>query len=220
MPDASVILPFPSKKKKRMGASEMVNLYRLFRLGLGEIREDVCVRFEGHNYEPDYAYINEEKGIYIDIEVDEPYSTGGKPTHYLNADGTNSDSARNQRFQQAGWYVARFTEEQMFCHTAQCMKAVYELAMKAGAIDHLPQKLLDVPDLKPCRRWDANDSFAMKRRRHRKSYLGYDPLKMDWQSNLCCIRLIIPIIFQSIFNARMRKCLGKQLYSYFIKSRR
>lgn len=217
---ASVILPSSRKKIKRMGASELVNLSRLFKLGLSEIRENVCVRIEGHNYEPDYAYINKEKGIYIDIEVDEPYSTKGKPTHYLMADGSNSDRARNQRFQEAGWYVVRFTEEQIFCHTAQCMKVVYELAKDADAINELPQKLRHLPALEPCPRWNSSDSVIMSRRRYRKSYLGYNPLNMDWESNIRCVLLIIPIMFQSIFNRRIRKCLLKQLHNYFFKSRK
>ena len=220
VPGASVVLPSSSKKTRRVGASEMVNLSRLFRLGLNEIREDVCVKIDGHNYEPDYAYIDKENGIFIDIEVDEPYSTGGKPTHYLHTDGMNSDSARNQRFIAAGWYVARFSEEQIFCHTAQCMKEVYKLLLQAGAIAELPKKLRNIPNLQPMPRWTANDSAKMKRSRFRKSYLGYDPLNMDWESNIRCVLLIIPIIFQSIFNGRIRKCLVKQLHNYFFKSRR
>ena len=218
--DVSVVLPSSSKKIRRIGASEMVILSRLLKLGLREIREDVCVRIERHNYEPDYAYVNNKKGIYIDIEVDEPYSTKGKPTHYVMADGLNSDSERNQRFQSAGWYVVRFTEEQIFCHTAQCMKVVYKLARDTDAINELPPKLLHIPALEPCPRWNSSDSVIMSRQRYRKSYLGYDPLNMDWESTIRCILLIIPIIFQSIFNGRIRKCLVKQLHNYFFKSRR
>jgi hypothetical protein len=46
----------------------------------------VPVRIDKHNYEPDMVYLNEEKGVCIDIEVDEPYSASGRPTHYLTTD--------------------------------------------------------------------------------------------------------------------------------------
>lgn len=203
-----------SKKRHKVGASELVAFSHIFALGFDELREDVCVLIEGHNYEPDLAYVNKEKGICVDIEIDEPYSSG--PTHYAYVEGGNKDEARNKRFQDAGWYVIRFTEEQMFCHTKQCMREVYKLLLDAGAIEELPKKLHNSPDLPPTPRWTEQDSWRMKHANYRKSYLGYNPLKMDFSSNLRCCMLIIPIMWHSLWNSRVRKMMCKQLWNYFV----
>lgn len=115
VPALSRICPVERKqvKVKKRGASELVDRARIFRLRLKDIREDVCVNIDGHAYEPDFAFVNKERRIYVDIEVDEPYTGGGRPTHYLRDDGSNSDAIRNARFLNAGWYVCRFSEQQL-----------------------------------------------------------------------------------------------------------
>lgn len=218
-PGATPIPPSTANSKsKAHGQSELVAFARFFKYGCGEIREDVCVRIAGHNYEPDFAYIDEEHGVFIDIEVDEPYSASGHPTHFLLPDGTNKDSARNERFRQAGWYVIRFSEEQIFCHTAECLREVYKLARAAGAPSPVPRTGEQKGGtLHPHPRWTKNDSYDMKQRHHRKTYLGYDPTHMDFQGFLRCTRLILPVAWQSIFHARVRREMFRQLFRFFSK---
>lgn len=53
-------------------------------------------------YEPDLAYINLDKGIFIDIEVDEPYAGLERtPIHYKIGNSA-CDELRNQRFVERG----------------------------------------------------------------------------------------------------------------------
>lgn len=217
---AAVIQPKPTDKNskiKKRGQSELVAFSRFFEYGCGEIREDVCVKIAGHNYEPDFAYINKEKAVFIDIEVDEPYSASGHPTHFVLEDGTNKDSVRNKRFQDAGWYVVRFSEEQIFCHTRECVKEVYKLALEAGVISELPKALRDTPDLPSHPRWTKNDSFNLSRQHHRKSYLGYDPVHMDLSGALRCTRLLLPVIVQSFTHPRVRRQMMRQLYNFVFR---
>lgn len=217
---ASLIMPSDGKeqgKVKKHGQSELVAFARFFKYGCGEIREDVCVRICGHNYEPDFALVDREHGICIDIEVDEPYAASGHPTHFLLDDGTNKDSVRNKRFQDAGWYVIRFSEEQIFCHTKECLHEVYKLALAADAIDEMPEELRGVADLTPHPRWTKNDAYRMKRSNHRKSYLGYNPVHMGISGYIRCTRLIIPIAWQSIGHERVRKEMCSQLRRFFFK---
>lgn len=145
-------------KNKKTGASELAVFSHVFGLDLKKIREDVSVTIGGHRYEPDLAYIDKEKGVYVDIEIDEPYSSFHRPTHFITEDGTHKDQRRNKLFLSAGWHVCRFTEQQMFCQTKSCMKAVYELLLKVGAIEAIPAKLANAPALKfePC--WTAEKS--------------------------------------------------------------
>ena len=202
-------------KNKKVGASELVAFSNVVRLGLDCIREDIGVSIGGHRYEPDLVYINKEKGIYIDIEIDEPYSGGHHPTHYITSDGTHKDHRRNETFRNAGWYVVRFTEQQMFCQTAECMKLLFELLVNLGAIDALPSSLCKAtpPKSEPCR--TANEAKALSYQNYRKSYLGYNPIKMDMTSHLRCCQLIVPILFQSITNKRIRQMMTKQLKGFF-----
>lgn len=213
--DATKFTISTGSKNKKTGASELVAFSHVFRLGLDNIREDVSVTINGHRYEPDLAYINEEKGIYVDIEIDEPYSGQHHATHYITADGTHKDQPRNDTFCKAGWHVVRFTEQQMFCQTKACMKVIFDLLLQQGAIDAIPHRLANAEPLvsEPC--WTAEESKKRSYKRYRKTYLGYDPIKMDFASKMRCCMLIIPILFQSIWSPRVRRMMSKQLRWYF-----
>lgn len=210
--------PRQNCKHKTHGQSELVAFARFFKYGCSEIREDVCVKICGHTYEPDFAYINIEKGVCIDIEVDEPYAASGHATHFLTEDGQNKDFARNKRFQDAGWYVIRFSEEQMFCHTRECLREVYKLALVAGAIDRLPEVMLNVFDLQSCSRWTRKDSNRMNHNRYRKTYLGYDPSHMGVNGYVRCTKLILPVMLQSLGSGRVCREMLRQLNRFFFKS--
>ena len=199
-------------KNKKKGPSELVSMARVFRCGFKHIGEDVCINLNGHRYEPDLVY--RDANICVDIEIDEPYSGSGHPTHYLKDDDSNVDAVRNQRFVEAGWHVIRFSEQQMFCHTKACMKEVFKLLLEAGAVKELPRKLVKEPDLEPIQRWTEVDSREMKRRNFRPSYLGFDPMKTTFSGTLRCISLLLPIAWQSIWDRRVRKEMFAQLGNY------
>lgn len=205
-------------KNKKMGASELVVFSRILKLGLECIREDVCVLIDGHRYEPDFAYINEEKGIFIDIEIDEPYSSAQHPTHYVTKQGIHKDAKRNEVFQKAGWHVVRFTEQQMFCETSSCMKIIFEILYSLGVTESMPYSLLNVPNINEVPAWTFDKSKEYSANHFRRSYLGYNPVIMDFSSYLKCCLLVIPILFLSMKNNRLRQVLCKQLNSFFLKS--
>lgn len=85
-------------KTRRRGASELIALGRIAQKGYDFLRDDVAVKIGRSRYEPDFAWIGD--GFCVDIEIDEPYTTTGIPTHYMKRDGTNSDSKRNTHFKQ------------------------------------------------------------------------------------------------------------------------
>jgi len=213
---ASVVKPFVHHKGHSIkhGPSEIVVFSRFLRFGLNQLHEDLCVNLGGNNYYPDFAYVNEKKNIYVDIEIDEPYSASGHPTHYKQASGIAKDSARNRRFQDAGWYIVRFTEEQAFCHTREAVKVILDVLKSAGAIDDIPSQFEHLPSLPTTAQWTENESNDMHRRGFRKSYLHFDPGKMRLRDNLYCLRLIIPILFQSTLNKKVRKRLTEELKAY------
>jgi hypothetical protein len=199
-------------KNKKKGPSELVSMARVFRYGIKNIGEDVCICLNGHRYEPDLVY--RDGSICVDIETDEPYSGSGHPTHYLKKDGSNVDEERNQRFLDAGWYVVRFSEQQMFCHTKACMKELFKLLLEAGAVSEIPSNLAKEPDLEPVPRWTDADSREMKRKRFRPSYLGFDPVRTTFSGTLRWIWLLLPIAWQSFWDSRVRKEMFMQLGNY------
>ena len=214
----AIIMPQQGKNCKK-GPSEQWLALWIWSHRLKGFYDNLTLTSRGHRYEPDFAYIDEQKGIYVDLEVDEPYSGGGKPTHYMNADGTNQDSQRNQNYLNAGWHVVRFSEEQIFCHTEECMKVVYTLLLNVGAIDELPKSLEKVPDLEAVPRWTYAESNELKRKGFRKSYLGFDPAKMDIQGYYKCLKLFMPIFRHSLTNIKLRKASTKELLSFFVNRR-
>lgn len=67
-------------------------------------------------YVPDFCLIDESVGLYIDIEIDEPYTaTNRQPIHFVGA-----DDERNDFFVRAGWIVIRFAEEQIVKYPDTC----------------------------------------------------------------------------------------------------
>lgn len=218
-PTAGATLVRPNSggvKNKKHGPSELIAFGRIVAMGLSDkIHVDKCVRIAGHNYEPDIAYIDETRGIYVDIEVDEPYSAGGKPTHYMNADGTNKDSERNRRFTEAGWHVLRFTEEQLFCHPQECMRELFKLLLRHGGVEALPNQLENANDLHPTIRWTYGVSQRMKRVHYRNSYLRFNPNCMGLQGYWRCFLHALPILGYSLTNSKLRKEFASQLYRFF-----
>ena len=70
----------------------------------------MSVTINGHRYEPDLAYIDAKKGVYVDIEIDEPYSGNHHLTYYITEYGAHKDQRHNETFRNAGWHVFRFIE--------------------------------------------------------------------------------------------------------------
>ena len=203
------------RKNKKQGPSELVSFARICRLGGKALREDVVVNLNGHRYEPDLAYVDEKRGIFLDIEIDEPYSTSGHPTHYVGANGVPKDDERNRRFRAAGWHVVRFCEEQIFCHTDSCLKVIYTLLQELGAVGEIPPKIKNAPDLSPIPQWTEEESRNMMEKHHRRSYLHFDPQRMNLADMVQCIKVGAPILLQSAHNARVRRMLFKTLFRFF-----
>jgi len=80
---------------------------------------------------PDFTLAYNEEKIYIDIEIDEPYSlTNDSLFHH---DGIDSD--RNFTFIHNNWFVIRFTEEQVIKYPNDCCLFIQQFK------DYLVEKL-------------------------------------------------------------------------------
>lgn len=121
-----------------------------------------------HPYTPDFAYIDPESGLRIDIEIDEPYAFKSRePTHYQ---GMWRDNNRNDAFLSRGWIVIRFAEEQVARYPDECCKliakVIYEWANDRTFIDRTAR----FGELQPIQHWSQEEAEEMARNDDRSKY--------------------------------------------------
>lgn len=159
----------------KKGLSETIAYSHLIGAGMDMLRDDVCVTIDGVRYEPDLVYINDSRGVYIDIEVDEPYSAKGRATHFCGENGVPRDERRNIRFSSQGWHVLRFTEEQLFRFPDSCSRIIAELLVGLGEMDVIPERLMQAPYLEPVLQWTEAEALQMHAEDYRRGYIGFTP---------------------------------------------
>ena len=82
----AIIMPQQGKNCKKGPGEQWLALW-IWGHSIKGFYDNLALTTKGHRYEPDLAYIDEQRGIYIDIENDEPYTMGKRtPTHYLGKD--------------------------------------------------------------------------------------------------------------------------------------
>lgn len=114
--DTSILLPIIDDIGATVGIMEPVLMIQLNKLcncisGL-KVLESIKLPILNRNYSyrPDFCMYWEEKNLYIDIEIDEPYDiVSRKPIHYKG----NGDNLRDRYFIRNGWCVLRFAEQQI-----------------------------------------------------------------------------------------------------------
>lgn len=133
------------------------------------IGKTVTIPNYSYPYTPDFIYVNLSLNLYIDLEIDEPYTwREGKPTHYLESE---KDDKRNNFFLARNWLVIRFAEEQVVSSPQSCCKIV---AQNIAAILDTPSILSPfsrIPDLEPVERWSENEARIMANNQYRRNYL-------------------------------------------------
>lgn len=136
-------------------------------LRLSNFYDNLSLCIDGHRYQPDLAYIDAERGIFIDIEVDEPYNMGRKlPTHTIG-----NDDVRNGLMTQAGWTVLRFSERQCIATPKSVLRTVVDVVRQMNPVAEMPKALADVVPVEPDLRWDYPTAQQLARQRFRDIYL-------------------------------------------------
>ena len=168
-------LPVLGRRGKR-GACEQLLCEKVETLGLSCFYDDISL-FVGNNtnpYEPDLAYIEAQKGIFIDVEVDEPYSGWERmPIHYKTNYGT-IDDRRNDYFTERGWAVIRFSEEQVKEQPLSCLKRIYQLLHSMDASIIMPQCLINESDVIWNEMWTEQEAQRREQNKEREKMLGID----------------------------------------------
>ena len=121
-----------------------------------------------HPYTPDFAYIDEKLNLHIDIEIDEPYVYhSGEPTHCLDAD---KDRKRNSFFNNRGWIVIRFSEEQVIRYPHSCCQTIAQTLAQVTGDRSILNRFVDIPDLQQQPQWTEVEAEEMAERRTRNKY--------------------------------------------------
>ena len=116
-----------------------------------------------HPYTADFAYIEKTLGLYIDIEIDEPYVYNQTTlTHCIG-----SDDERNGIFLERGWIVLRFAEEQVVCYPQQCCQTIAEVV----ATFQGQQSYGEIPFPPAIKHWTKEEAMKMMLEQYRQTYL-------------------------------------------------
>jgi hypothetical protein len=126
------------------------------------IKNNVGISCADLNLTPDFVYIDETKGIYIVIEIDEPYSLNSLnepvPIHHIG-----EDDYRNKIILESGWQIVRFAEEQIAKSSEECAKYVLNFISNT-----------ETDRVARIKCWSKIDSLEMIRKQFRNTYLPFE----------------------------------------------
>lgn len=131
-----------------------------------EILQNISIPIKKRNYgyKPDIALVWREKNVYIDIEIDEPYDiVSRKPIHYIGC----SDELRNKYLQENGWFVIRFSEEQIV-NDIEYVRNVLRNILSYYTDD---KRFSTELKLKDTNRWTYEEAIEMEKSCVRENYL-------------------------------------------------
>lgn len=145
------------------GRSENILFERLMELMPDYIKVDMQVG----RYYPDIC-VTIPGVLALDIEVDEPYAFGSmKETHYHGC----GDEIRNEIFADNGWFVLRFSEEQIITQTDECIDIIDSLVsyIRYGKYESL-KRLFHTIELMAKPRWTKEQARLMIIKNSRNQY--------------------------------------------------
>lgn len=124
-------------------------------------------------YSTDFTVSFPELGVWIDVEIDEPYDyRTGKPTHCID-----DDCHRNSFFIKNNWIVVRFSEEQVVRYPESCCRELAGVIQRVTKIQRYSAALSEVPPLNPVPMWTSRLALKMAKAKTRDTYLRAIKLK-------------------------------------------
>lgn len=164
--DTPITMPQPGKNFKR-GPGEMWLAFWIKMHKIAGFYDNLALPAGKRRYEPDLAYIDEQHGIFIDIEIDEPYTMERHiPTHVIG-----KDDHRNSLVTSAGWIVLRFSELQCIATPAAVTRAVMDVVRSIAPDVKMPQALKGAKPITTDPRWDYETARRYVRKNYRYIYL-------------------------------------------------
>ncbi|CAH8284231.1 hypothetical protein EV196_103281 [Mariniflexile fucanivorans] len=118
-------------------------------------------------YQPDYVFHYPEKNLYIDIEIDEPYSYYSKKPIHIN------DNKRNEYFLQKGWSIIRFSELQITKYPELCCKVISEHIRNLTGENIWIEGFHELDNLNIIKAWNFLEANKMATNSYRQTYLKF-----------------------------------------------
>lgn len=207
----SAIVEFVKGRQNRVGVSESSFFVELS--NDTEIREskrffvvrDGCLHTNGKTfpYEPDII-IHDKNNIYIDVEIDEPYSGCDRILTHTTDDPR--DYNRNLYFTCNGWHVIRFSEKQIVENSAECIgyiKHILNFILGEKIFTKDGFELNTLAD----RMWNSSQAETYNKMKYREKYLN----KEDFNCNEREIVTIIKEEPSGSYNMMNRFCLNNPI---------
>jgi len=127
-------------------------------------------------YSTDFTISFPELGVWIDVEIDEPYDyKTGKPTHCSDDE---RDRNRNSFFLNNNWIVVRFSEEQVVRYPESCCKEIALVIRRVTGIEKYVHDLASATSLAISPMWTSRQAKKMAKAKIRDRYLRLIKLKV------------------------------------------
>jgi len=127
-------------------------------------------------YSTDFTISFPEIGVWIDVEIDEPYDyKTSSPTHCADDE---RDRNRNSFFLKNNWIVVRFSEEQVVRHPSSCCKEIASVIQIVTGMTMYSQFLATAPTLMPMLMWTKQQAKKMAKAKSRDKYLKLPRVKV------------------------------------------
>ena len=167
------IMPFRNQKKEYLRGVCEVSFQEILMKFIKppyHIMDDVAlINNNDYMYEPDIAIVNQKwPHIFIDIEIDEPYSVDKEPIHYIECE---NDVRRNKYFIEHGWIVVRFSEKQIVKNPLGCISVMEEIIASIDS-SYVRNEVLLSEVINKEARWTLAESHNMINANARDKYLG------------------------------------------------
>jgi len=129
----------------------------------------IIEHFTKEPYQPDIIFHDEESNLWIDIEIDEPYDSNTKtPIHYINESGNPVDLHRDQYFLSKGWFIIRFSENQVVSNPFGCCLYLQSFLKKHISYQSVRQ-IPSTDEIKPELCWTYDEALTLARSNFRKN---------------------------------------------------
>jgi very-short-patch-repair endonuclease len=119
---------------------------------------EILQNYKLGNYTPDVIVRDQRLGLYICLEVDEPWYQDRHSPEKLPAHWIGKDDARDHEFLKQGWLVIRFAEEQVALQPEGCLALVTQQLCRWD-----PGRNTISGDLTPVQGWTKEEGLKKSR---------------------------------------------------------
>ncbi len=144
--------------------SEIIAFFRpyLEKYFPGKIKTNLAIYQTGCQdfHRTELAYIDDLHSLFIDIEIDEPYSNS-ESRHPTHCQSNAADGEHNDFFLDNGWIVIRFSEAQIVNTPRRCCRRIAQEIYKITIASGLMTRFTRIPELDPHPQWTWQESQQM-----------------------------------------------------------